>query len=54
MCLDNLGLVLVDLGELPGARDVFARAHAIREARLGPHHPDTVTSMNHLTELRTS
>jgi len=45
-------LVLVDLGELPAARDAFARALAIREARLGPDHPDTLNSMNHLAVVR--
>jgi Tetratricopeptide repeat len=52
MSLNNLGLVLTDLGELPAARDAFARALTIRETRLGPNHPDTGTSMNNLAAVR--
>ena len=46
--LDNLGVVLADLGELDRARAVLERALAIREAQLGGEHPDVAWSMNNL------
>jgi len=52
MCLHNLGLALVDLAELSAAYNVFTRAFAIREARFGPTHPDTLNSMKNLTAVR--
>jgi tetratricopeptide (TPR) repeat protein len=44
----NLGLVLRDLGDLPGAREQLERALAIGEAALGPDHPDVGTWRNNL------
>ena len=37
-CLNNLGRVLRDLDDLPGARAAFERALAIWERVLGPEH----------------
>jgi hypothetical protein len=36
----NLATVLVDLGDLAGARTQFERALEITEATLGPDHPN--------------
>jgi Flp pilus assembly protein TadD len=46
--LSNLAGVLAAQGDLDGARPLFERALAIREARLGPDHPDTVRSREKL------
>jgi hypothetical protein len=45
---NNLGGVLRDLGDLPGAREQFDRALAISEAALGPDHPDVGVIRNNL------
>ncbi len=37
----NLGKLLVEMGDLAGARTVLERALAVREAVLGPGHPKT-------------
>jgi Tetratricopeptide repeat len=50
--ISNLGSVFQDLGDLEGARHLHERALAIREARLGPDHPDTATTQRSLTNLR--
>jgi tetratricopeptide (TPR) repeat protein len=44
--LGNLAIVLADQGDLDAARRLHERALAIREARLGPDHPDTAESLN--------
>jgi Flp pilus assembly protein TadD len=44
----NLAGVLTAQGDLDGAHALFERALAIREARLGPNHPDTVRSRENL------
>jgi tetratricopeptide (TPR) repeat protein len=44
--LDNLGLVLSDLGELSAARNACERALAIRQAQLGPDHLDVATTLS--------
>ena len=41
-------MVLHDQGDLQGARALHERALTIREAHLGPDHPDTATSLNNL------
>ena len=50
-CLNNLALLLWELGDLAGARPLFERALAIREKALGPEHPDTAKSLNNLAGL---
>ena len=45
---NTLGLSLWDLGEAPVAIEVFEKALATCKAKLGPDHPDTLTSMNNL------
>jgi Tetratricopeptide repeat len=47
--INNLGLVLRDLGDLSGARDHHQRALAISEAVLGPEHPDVAGIRNNLS-----
>ena len=49
--VNNLGLVLRDLGDLAGTRAAFERALAIRERFFGPEHPHTRTSRGHLESL---
>ena len=39
--VNNLGMVLQDLGDLVGARAAFERALTIWERVLGPDHPNT-------------
>jgi tetratricopeptide (TPR) repeat protein len=46
--LDNLGVVLRELGELPQARAHHKRALAIFEATYGPDHPDIATTLDNL------
>jgi tetratricopeptide (TPR) repeat protein len=48
--LNNLGLVLRDLGDLPAARDHYQRALTIYEgqAERGPGHPHTATTLTNL------
>ncbi|MCL6503968.1 MAG: serine/threonine-protein kinase, partial [Pirellulales bacterium] len=45
---NTLGRSLLGLGEAPLAITLFERAFATQKARLGPEHPDTLTSMNNL------
>ena len=45
---DNLGRVLLALGDLPGAREQFERALQISEAALGPNHPTVGTRRGNL------
>jgi serine/threonine protein kinase len=45
---NTLGRSLLGLGEFPLAVEVFQKALDTRKARLGPDHPDTLTSMNSL------
>ena len=46
--VNNLGLVLLDVGNLEGARDHFERALAILEKAYGPDHSEVATSVNNL------
>ena len=39
------------LAAYPAARPLYERALAIREKALGPEHPDTATSLDHLASL---
>ena len=49
--VNNLGLVLQDLGDLAGARAAFERALAIFERVLGPDHPSTRIARGNLKSL---
>ena len=46
--VNNLGGVLIDLGELAEARECFERALRIGEATLGPDHPKVAIRVNNL------
>ena len=46
-------LVLYAQGDLDGARPLYERALAIREARLGPDHPNTMRSQQALVAVLT-
>jgi Tetratricopeptide repeat len=50
-CLNNLGRVLRDLGDLAGARAAFERALAIWERVFGPDHPSTRKARGNLESL---
>jgi non-specific serine/threonine protein kinase/serine/threonine-protein kinase len=45
---ETFGSSLLGLGEASLAADVYTKALAIRKAKLGPDHPDTLDSMNNL------
>ncbi|TAK14074.1 MAG: toll/interleukin-1 receptor domain-containing protein [Anaerolineae bacterium] len=49
--LNNLAILLQDLGDLPAARPLLERALVIWETALGPDHPDTATGLNNLATL---
>jgi tetratricopeptide (TPR) repeat protein len=49
--LNNPAAVLHDQGDLDGAGPLVRRALAIREARLGPHHPLTAASLTYLGDV---
>lgn len=51
--LGNLAGILAAQGDLDGARALLERALAIREARPGPDHPDTVRSHERLAAVVT-
>jgi len=46
-----MGLLLLNQGDLAGARPLLERALAIREKALGPEHPATATVRNNLASL---
>src|SRR5580658_7380493 len=46
--LNNLALILRELGDLAGARPLQERALAITEAACGPDHPSVATGLNNL------
>ncbi|MCP4427954.1 MAG: tetratricopeptide repeat protein, partial [Chloroflexi bacterium] len=48
---NHAGFYLYNFGDYAGARPYYERALAIREAQLGPGHPDTAVSLNNLGEL---
>ncbi|HEY2958094.1 MAG TPA: tetratricopeptide repeat protein [Actinomycetota bacterium] len=52
--LGNLAGVVRAQGDLDAARTLHERALAIREARLGPDHPDTVRSRGLLAAVVTA
>jgi tetratricopeptide (TPR) repeat protein len=49
--LNNLALVLRDLGRPQDARPLYERALAIDEAAYGPDHPDVATDLNNLATV---
>ena len=46
--VNNLGLVLKDLGDLAGARECYERALRIQETAFGPDHPTVAIDVNNL------
>ncbi|MEM9003798.1 MAG: tetratricopeptide repeat protein, partial [Cyanobacteria bacterium P01_F01_bin.86] len=46
--LNNLALLYRSMGRYSEAEPLYARALAIREAQLGPDHPDTAGSFNNM------
>ena len=46
--MGSLGVLLSEKGDLDGAEPLYRRALEAREQKLGPEHPDTLTSMNNL------
>ena len=46
--LNNLGMVLRDLGDYKGAKLKLERALAIDEKVYGPEHPSVATNLNNL------
>ncbi len=49
--LNNLAALHQAQGDYAAARPLYERALAIREAALGPEHPDVATSLNNLAGL---
>jgi hypothetical protein len=49
--LNDLAAVLRDQNDLPAARALLERAQGIREASLGPNHPDTALSRQMLATV---
>ena len=49
---NDLGLVLRDLGDLPGARVEFEQALQIGQATVGPDHPNMATFRRNLDQVR--
>ena len=49
--LNNLALILRDLGQPEAARPLQERALAIDEAAYGPDHPDVATDLNNLATI---
>jgi len=47
-CVNNLGIMLKDLGDLDGARACFERTLKIHESAYGVYHPDIATCLNNL------
>jgi len=46
--VNNLGLVLQDMGDMAGAKDNYKRALEIDEAIYGPNHPNVAAMVNNL------
>ena len=46
--VNNLGRVLKELGDLPGAKAAYERALKIDEKAFGPDHPNVATGVNNL------
>ncbi len=49
--LQNLALLYAAQGRHAEAEPLYQRSLAIREAALGPEHPDVATGLNNLAEL---
>jgi tetratricopeptide (TPR) repeat protein len=49
--LNNLALVLKDLGELAQAQAILERALKIDEAAYGPNHPEVATELDNLARI---
>jgi tetratricopeptide (TPR) repeat protein len=49
--LNNLALILDEVGRYAEAEPLYKRALAIREKALGPGHPELATALNNLAEL---
>jgi tetratricopeptide (TPR) repeat protein len=49
--LNKLALVLRDQGDHHATRILHERALTVREARLGPEHPDTAKSLHNLADV---
>ena len=49
--VNNIGLVLMEQGDLPGARARFERALEIGEAAYGPDHPDLAKFVQNLANV---
>jgi tetratricopeptide (TPR) repeat protein len=49
--LNHIGLVLVEMGELEGAKRSYGRALAIDEKAYGPDHPDVASDLNSLGQV---
>jgi DNA-binding winged helix-turn-helix (wHTH) protein/tetratricopeptide (TPR) repeat protein len=49
--LNNAGLLLRDRGDLAAAAPLLAGSLAVREATLGPQHPDIAVSLNNLANM---
>ena len=47
--VNNMSMVLKDLGDLDGARKALQRALAIDEKAFGPDHPDVAIDVNNLS-----
>jgi hypothetical protein len=50
--MNNLAKTRQDLGNLQGAYQLFEQAVAGRRWVLGEDHPDTLTTMNNLADVR--
>ena len=47
-CVNNMGLVLQDMGDLQGAKEFYEQALRIDKKEYGPNHPNMATLLNNL------
>lgn len=52
VALNNYGLLLKDMQEWARAEDAYTEALSIRKTKLGEKHPDTISAMHNLAELK--